>query len=211
MEHQENSKVYGYQRVSSRQQNLERQQEALLSYGVLERDIYSDKVSGKDFNRNEYILLKEKLLRSGDTLVVKELDRLGRNYEMLKLEWKELHDKGIEVVVLDMPILSTKDKSDLEKKLTSNLVFELLAYLAEKERLKNRERQAEGILIAKASGKYKGRKRIERINFDEVYKQCHSGEITATEAMRQLNMKPNTFYRRVREWKEKTNVVNFEG
>ena len=116
-------------------------------------------LSGKDFNRNGYLKLKNSLLRDGDTLVIKELDRLGRNMDMIKNEWQEIQSKGIDIVVLDTPILNTKNKSDLEKKLIANIVFELLTYMAEKERIKIKTRQAEGIAAAKARGVRFGRKR----------------------------------------------------
>lgn len=196
------SKTYGYCRVSTTNQNIERQKKALLKYGVNERDIIIDEISGKDFNRDNYILLKDKLLRAGDTLVITELDRFGRNYEEIKREWKELIEKGINIVVLDMPIISTGDKGDTTKKLIANIVFHLLAYMAEKEREKIKERQRQGINIAKAKGKYKGRKKIESKDFERVYIQWKSGEVTAKKAMELLNMKPNTFYRRAKEYEK---------
>lgn len=195
-----NSKIYGYIRVSSKEQNLDRQRQSLTDYGIDERDIIEDKQSGKDFDRSGYLTLKNSLLRSGDTLVIKELDRLGRNMDMIKTEWRELQDKGIDIIVMDTPILNTKDKTDLEKKLISNIVFELLAYMAEKERIKIRTRQAEGIAIAKGKGVYKGRKKIINDNFESVYKEWKAGKITAVKAMELLNMKKNTFYRRVKEF-----------
>jgi len=197
-----NSKVYGYIRVSSKDQHLDRQLQALTEYGVNERDIIQDKQSGKDFDRNGYITLKNSLLCPGDTLIMKELDRLGRNMNMIKTEWRELQEKGIDIIVLDTPILNTKDKSDLEKKLIANIVFELLAYMAEKERIKTRARQAEGIMIAKTKGVYKGRKKIVNDNFETVYKEWKDGNITAVKAMDQLGMKKNTFYRRVKEYEK---------
>lgn len=196
------SKTYGYCRVSTTNQNIERQKKALLKYGVNERDIIIDEISGKDFNRDNYILLKDKLLRAGDTLVITELDRFGRNYEEIKREWKELIEKGINIVVLDMPIISTGDKGDITKKLIANIVFHLLAYMAEKEREKIKERQRQGINIAKAKGKYKGRKKIESKDFERAYIQWKSGEVTAKKAMELLNMKPNTFYRRAKEYEK---------
>ena len=129
-------KLYGYARVSTREQNLDRQIEELKKYGIEERDIITDKQSGKDFNRNGYKTLKESLLRKGDTLVIKELDRLGRDMEQIKQEWRALEEAGINLIVLDNPILNTEGKTDLEKKLISNIVFELLSYMAEKERQK---------------------------------------------------------------------------
>ncbi|MEN7752677.1 recombinase family protein, partial [Clostridioides difficile] len=139
------SKVYGYARVSTQEQSFDRQIQALEKYGVNSRDIVMEKQSGKDFNRPLYQNLKENMLRAGDTLVVKELDRLGRDMEMIKSEWQYLIDKGVNIIILDTPILNTSNKTNLEKSLISNIVFELLSYMAEKERLKIRQRQMEGI------------------------------------------------------------------
>lgn len=194
------NKIFGYIRVSSKEQNTDRQKQALLQYGVDERDIIEDKVSGKDFDRNGYLTLKNSLLRDGDTLVIKELDRLGRNMDMIKNEWQEIQSNGIDIVVLDTPILNTKNKSDLEKKLIANIVFELLTYMAEKERIKIKTRQAEGIAIAKNKGLYKGRKKIVNENFKNVYDDWKIGKLTAVEAIEMLDMKKSTFYRRVKEF-----------
>lgn len=194
------NKIFGYIRVSSKEQNTDRQKQALLEYGVDERDIIEDKVSGKDFNRNGYLTLKNSLLRDGDTLVIKELDRLGRNMDMIKNEWQEIQSIGIDIVVLDTSILNTKNKSDLEKKLIANLVFELLTYMAEKERIKIRTRQAEGIALAKCKGLYKGRKKIVNENFKNVYDDWKKGKLTAVKAIEMLDMKKSTFYRRVKEY-----------
>jgi DNA invertase Pin-like site-specific DNA recombinase len=194
------NKIFGYIRVSSKEQNTDRQKQALLEYGVDERDIIEDKVSGKDFNRNGYLTLKNSLLRDGDTLVIKELDRLGRNMDMIKNEWQEIQSNGIDIVVLDTPILNTKNKSDLEKKLIANIVFELLTYMAEKERIKIKTRQAEGIAIAKSKGLYKGRKKIVNENFKNVYDDWKNRKLTAVKAIEMLDMKKSTFYRRVKEY-----------
>lgn len=194
------NKIYGYIRVSSKEQNTDRQKQALLEYGVDERDIIEDKISGKDFNRNGYLPLKNSLLRDGDTLVIKELDRLGRNMDMIKNEWQKIQSNGIDIVVIDTPILNTRNKSGLEKKLIANIVFELLTYMAEKERIKIRKRQAEGIAIAKKNGIYKGRKKIVNENFENVYDEWKNGKLTAVKAMEILDMKKSTFYRRVKEY-----------
>lgn len=194
------NKIYGYIRVSSKEQNTDRQKQALLEYGVDERDIIEDKVSGKDFNRNGYLTLKNSLLRDGDTLVIKELDRLGRNMDMIKNEWQEIQSNGIDIVVLDTLILNKKNKSSLEKKLIANIVFELLTYMAEKERIKIKTRQAEGIAIAKSKGLYKGRKKIVNENFKSVYDNWKKGKLTAVKAIEILDMKKSTFYRRVKEY-----------
>ena len=199
-------KIYGYCRVSSKEQNLDRQITALKEYGVDERDIITDKQSGKDFNREGYQSLKNTLLRDGDTLVIKELDRLGRDMQQIKEEWHQLQENGINIVVIDNPILNTEGKTDLEKTLISNIVFELLSYMAEKERAKIRQRQREGIeaLKNKNGGKGIGRPRAEYPQMWEWhYTQWKNGEITAVKAMELLELKKNTFYKLVKEYEGK--------
>ena len=197
-----NRKVYGYARVSSKEQNLDRQIKALENYGVDTRDIILDKQSGKNFDREGYLTLKNILLRPKDTLVITELDRLGRNMSMIKDEWNDLQKKQISIVVLDNPILNTEGKNDLEKNLISNLVFELLAYLAEKEREKIKKRQLEGIeaLKIRNGGKGIGRPAIGKPdNWNKVYNMWKEKEITAVAAMELLKLKKNTFYKLVKE------------
>ena len=193
-------RVYGYARVSSTEQHLDRQIEALSAYGVEDRHIITDKQSGKNFDRPGYQTLKEQLLRSGDVLVIKELDRLGRNYEQIKVEWHDLRQLGVDIVVLDMPVLSTADKSDLEKLLIANIVFELLAYLSETERIKIKTRQAEGVDAARKKGIKFGRPKtkIPQDFMDEVRK-WQAGEQTAIATMQALNLKRTTFYKLVKE------------
>ena len=198
-------KIYGYARVSTKEQNLDRQLEALKGYGVDERDIITDKASGKNFNREGYTTLKNSLLRKDDTLVIKELDRLGRDMAQIKEEWQELQAKGINIIVIDTPILNTEGKTDLEKQLISNIVFELLSYMAEKERAKIKQRQAEGIqaLRDKNNGKAKGRPRVEAPeNFKEEYENWKSGKQTATETFTKLGLSKAKFYRLVKELEE---------
>lgn len=196
-------KIYGYARVSSKEQNLDRQLEALKEYGIEDRDIITDKASGKDFNRQGYLMLKEQLLRSGDTLVIKELDRLGRDMDMIKEEWNYLIKMGIDIVVIDTPILNTTNKGDLEKKLISNIVFELLTYMAQKEREKIKSRQREGIAQAKAQGKHLGRPKAEYpSNWEEVYNKWKSKEINGKSAMEQMNLTRTTFYKLVKLYEE---------
>lgn len=197
-----NGKTFGYARISSADQNVSRQVEALTEYVIDERDIFIDKLSGKDFNRENYILLK-RILRAGDTLVIKELDRLGRNMDGIKQEWDYFLREKINVVILDMPLLNTEKKSDLEKRLISDIVLSLLSYLAEKERQKIRQRQKEGIEIAKSRGIYKGRKRKELEEFNNVYQRWKKDQITALGACRELNISSPTFYRRVKEIENK--------
>lgn len=196
--------IFAYLRVSSQDQNLERQIEAVKEYesssGIKIDRLFQDKQSGKSFDRPQYQALKG-TLRTGDTLIIKELDRLGRNMEQVKKEWLEIQELGVDIVVIDTPILNTSNKTDLEKRLISNIVFELLSYMAEKERLKIRQRQREGIDIAKQKGKHLGRpKRNLPVQWDEIYAKWTAKEITAVEAMRMLDMKKSAFYRAVKEY-----------
>lgn len=200
--------IFAYVRVSSKDQNIERQLQAVREYqgGISDECIYIDKESGKDFNREQYQELK-KILRKGDTLIIKELDRLGRNMEAMKEEWNELLRRGVNIIVLDTPILNTINKSDLEKNLISNIVFELLSYMAEKERLKNKQRQAEGIAIAKEQGKYTGREkgttRVSPKDFEKVYRQWKEDKITVVQAVKLLDYKSRTsFYNMVKVFEE---------
>lgn len=202
------TKVYGYARVSSKEQNLDRQLIALKEYGVEENNIKFDKASGKDFNREGYQNLKNELLRSGDTLVIKELDRLGRDMNMIKEEWQELIKMGINIVVIDTEILNTQGKSDLEKNLISNIVFELLSYMAEKERQKIKTRQKEGIeaLKERNGGKGIGRPSAEYPdNWKGVYDNWKAKNIKANEAIEQLGMKRTTFYKLVKQYESESN------
>lgn len=214
-------KIYGYARVSTKEQNLERQMEAIHNYckenniELDERDLISEKQSGKDFNREGYLTLKNSLLRYGDTLIIKELDRLGRDMTMIKEEWQELQRKGVSIIVIDTPILNTVGKTDLEKNLISNIVFELLSYMAEKERMKIKQRQAEGIALMKVDENGKrislrpGKGAIGRpsltypTNWNEVYEQWKGGEITATKAMELTELKKTSFYKLVKEYESK--------
>ncbi|WP_035771340.1 recombinase family protein [Clostridium cadaveris] len=204
------NKTFAYLRVSTKDQNIDRQRESVLQYcednniEIQERDIITDKQSGKDFNREGYQTLKNSLLRSGDTLIIKELDRLGRDMTMIKEEWQFLERKGISIVVIDTPILNTVGKSDLEKTLISNIVFELLSYMAEKERLKIKQRQAEGIAAAKSKGKKFGRPTISYPdNWEEVYTKLKDGKITAVKAMELTSMKKTSFYKLIKQYENK--------
>lgn len=200
-------KTFYYARVSTKDQNIDRQLEAFKEYGVQdERDIIIDKASGKDFNREGYKLLTTQLLREGDTLVIKELDRLGRNMDQIKKEWNNLIEKGINIIVIDTPILNTSGKTDLEKKLISNIVFELLSYMAQKERDKIKQRQAEGIkaLRDRNNGKGIGRPKTDYpSNWNEVYTAWKNGEVTAKVAMDQVGLKRTTFYKLAKEYEAK--------
>ena len=194
------NKSFFYGRVSTKEQNEERQLQAARDFGINERDIYIDKISGKDFNREQYQILKGQL-REGDLLVILSIDRLGRNYDQILTEWRDIINLGCDVVVLDMPLLDTRNTDGgLTKRFISDLFLQVLSYVAEQERINIRNRQRQGIEIAKANGKYKGRKPIETENFATVYDEWKNGSITARKAMETLNIKPNTFYRRVKSY-----------
>ena len=217
-----NNKIFGYVRVSTKDQKEDRQIAAIKEYckdnniELGERDIIIDKESGKDFNRQGYQTLKTQLARQGDTIIIKELDRLGRNMEQIKEEWQDLIKQGINIIVIDTPILNTSNKTDLEKTLISNIVFELLSYMAEKERQKIRQRQREGIEQAQAQGKHLGRPSItfdtleqeQRELIKEYYPIWKSGEITATKFMEIVDLKRNTFYKIMKEYKVKERGLN---
>jgi len=187
---------YGYMRVSSEEQNSDRQKQALLDQGINKNMIFEDKISGKDFNRPEYTLLKEKILREGDTLFIKELDRLGRNARLIKKEWEELMEMGVSIVVLDMSILDTREYKNGMEEVITNIVLELLSYMAEKERENIRKRQREGIKQAKKQGKHLGRPRLEMPDdFGEYYKKVYiDDEMKAVEAMKEMELTKTKFY-----------------
>ena len=194
------NKQFFYGRVSTKEQNEERQLVAAREFGIEERDIYIDKKSGKDFDREQYQILKGQL-REGDLLVILSIDRLGRNYDQIINEWRDIINLGCDIVVLDMPLLDTRNNDGgLTKRFISDLFLQILSYVSEQERINIRSRQRQGIEIAKAQGKYKGRKPIFVENFPMIYEQWKNGELTARQAMRTLEIKPNTFYRRVKEY-----------
>ena len=198
-----------YARVSSRDQSLERQLVAAREVGIDKDYIFIEKSSGKDFKRPEYQLMK-RMLRNNDILYIKSLDRLGRNKQMILDEWRKLtRIKHVDVVVIDMPLLNTtkyKDMNGIEI-LISDLILQLLSYMAEDERKRIKDRQTEGIRIALDKGIKFGRKKIE-INekFESVYADWKDKKITAVHAMKLLGMKNNTFYRRVKEYE--ANLTN---
>ena len=199
-------KNFFYARVSSKDQILERQIVEAKKLGIEDEYIFLETASGKDFKRPEYQLLK-RMLREGDTLYIKSLDRLGRNKQMILDEWNELvRIKNVNIIILDMPLLDTtkyKDMNGLES-LISDIILQLLSYMAEDERTRIKERQKEGIRAALDKGIKFGRPRIEPgDNFEEVYKMWKSNQITAVKAMQLLDLKNNTFYRRVKDYESK--------
>mgnify|MGYP002678400001 FL=1 len=187
-------KIYGYIRVSSCDQKEIRQSDALKEAGVDEKHIYIDKQSGKDFNRPEYKKLLKKI-KKDDLLVIKSIDRLGRNYEEILLQWRVLTKEiGIDIVVLDMPLLDTRRGKDLMGTFLSDIVLQVLSFVAENERQNIRQRQAEGIAAAKARGVRFGRppKPLPE-NFIGIYRSWKSGNLTGTEAAKQCGMPLSTF------------------
>ncbi len=196
------NKVFGYARVSSKEQNEERQLNAFKEFGIDERDIYVDKQSGKDFNRDNYLVLKH-ILRENDLLVIKSIDRLGRNYNMIIEEWKDItQNTKPDIVVIDMPLLDTRNNKDLLGTFISDLILQILSYVAEQERIFIKQRQKEGIENALNKGVKFGRPKIEKpANFDNVINQWKKKEIKSKDAMSMLNLKPNTFYNLLKDTK----------
>lgn len=186
--------IYGYIRVSSRDQNENRQLIALKEVGVSDKNIYLDKQSGKDFNRPQYKKLLRKL-KKDDLLYIKSIDRLGRNYEEILQQWRVLtKEKGIDIVVLDMPLLDTRRGKDLMGTFLSDIVLQVLSFVAENERTNIRQRQAEGIATAKAKGVRFGRPpKPLPDNFHSCYQRWKRGEITGTAAAKECGMPLATF------------------
>ena len=186
--------IYGYIRVSTREQNEDRQVIALHEVGVPEKNIYMDKQSGKDFNRSQYKKLLRKM-KKDDLLCIKSIDRLGRNYEEILAQWRILtKDKGIDIMVLDMPLLDTRRGKDLMGTFLSDIVLQVLSFVAENERVNIRQRQAEGIADAKAKGVRFGRvPKPLPPNFRTVYQRWKHGEITGTAAAKECGMPLSTF------------------
>jgi DNA invertase Pin-like site-specific DNA recombinase len=204
-------KTFGYIRVSSKDQNIDRQLAEMKALGIDDRDIYIDKESGKDFDRPMYQALK-RTLRAGDLLYVKSIDRFGRNSREIKREWEEItQDIGADIRVIDMPLLDTTQHKDTLGNFVSELVLQVLSFVAEKERENIRQRQAEGIAVAKAKGKHLGRPRVsldtltkqQRQLLDENYPRWKSGEITAVQFMDMLGLKKTTFYKIVKEYEQR--------
>ena len=203
-----NNITFGYIRVSSKDQNEARQIEKMQELGIDERHIFIDKNSGKDFDREQYKAMVT-MMREGDTLYISSIDRLGRDYKEILEQWRIItKEKNADIVVLDMPLLDTRKDKDLTGVLISDIVLQLLSYVAEKERANIRARQAEGIAIAKAKGVYKGRKPIEvdKDKFEQIYGEVTRGERTNRYAMQKLGLKPNTYYRIVDAYKTKTGL-----
>ncbi len=194
--------IYGYIRVSSRDQNEDRQTAAFRELDIPEKNIFMDKQSGKDFDRPSYKRMMRQI-RKEDLLYIKSIDRLGRNYEEIQEQWRILtREKGADIVVLDMPLLDTRRGKDLMGTFLSDIVLQVLSFVAENERISIRQRQAEGIAAAKARGVRFGRPPGPLPdNFHEMYQLWQSGKITADAAAKACRMPPTTFRYRAAGYK----------
>lgn len=191
---------YGYVRVSTKEQNEQRQLIALRDFGIPDKHIFVDKQSGKDFERTNYKRMIRKV-KSGDTIVIKSIDRLGRNYDEILTQWRVLtKEKQVAIVVLDMPLLNTMQDRDLTGTLIADIVLQLLSYVAQTEREFIHQRQAEGIAAAKKQGVQFGRRPMERpAAFEELSTLWRNHEISARAAARKLGITHSTFLRWVKE------------
>lgn len=202
MERKTEKRVFGYMRVSSKTQNEARQRDALIKAGVLERDIYFDQQSGKDFSRPAYQAMIQ-ALQPGDEVIILDLDRLGRNYQEMAREWNYItNEKGCDIRILNFPLLSTaQEEKSLDRQFLANMIFQILSYVAEKEREEIRNRQREGIESARIKGVKFGRNRIPKPeSFDKTYQRVLRREITNRQAMEELGLKVNTYYAFVKEY-----------
>lgn len=194
--------IYGYVRVSSTDQNEDRQMIALSEVGVLKKNIFMDKMSGKDFERPQYQKLLKKL-KPDDLLYVLSIDRLGRNYEEIQKQWRIItKEKNVDVCVIDMPLLDTRQGKDLMGTFIADLVLQILSFVAQSERENIKKRQAEGIAAAKAKGVRFGRpEKNVPDNFGSLIKQWELKKLPLPEVLKQCNMSEATFYRRLREYR----------
>lgn len=194
-------KIYGYVRVSSTDQNEDRQMIAMSDNNVPKGNIYIDKQSGKDFERPQYKKLIKKL-KAGDLLYILSIDRLGRNYEDIQKQWRILtKDIGIDICVIDMPLLDTRNGKDLMGTFIADLVLQILSFVAQSERENIKKRQAQGIAAAKAKGVKFGRPEVPMPDdFDKYIYKWEKGQITTTEILKITGLTKSTFYRKVREY-----------
>lgn len=209
------AEAYGYVRVSSKEQNPQRQIDQMRAEGLDDRHIFIDRQSGKDFDRKAYNLLigtesTVSLLRRGDLLIIQSLDRLGRNYSDIQNEWKRItKDIGADIRVLDMPLLNTTTLTEsLDNLFVKDLVFQILCYVAEKERANIKARQKEGIEAAKRAGRTLGRPKAEYPeNWDELYRDWQLGKVTAHQIMADTGIKKSTFYKLARLYDEENGLT----
>lgn len=194
--------IYGYIRVSSTDQNEDRQLDAMRELNIPQEHIFTDKQSGKDFNRPQYQRLIE-TLQTGDLLYVLSIDRLGRNYDEIQNQWRILtKERGIDIAVIDMPLLDTRNGKDLMGTFIADLVLQILSFVAHSERDNIKKRQAEGIKAARARGVHMGRPvKTPPENFIELAKQWERGKLSTTELIWQTGLTESTLYRRLREHK----------
>ena len=196
-------KKYGYVRVSSIDQNEERQMIEMVNAGICQRNIFKDKQSGKDFNRENYQKLVKKL-KAKDVLYVLSIDRLGRNYEEIQNEWRFLtREKKVDICVIDMPLLDTRNGKDLMGTFIADLVLQILSFVAQNERENIHNRQAQGIAAAKARGVHMGRPEKETPHdFEDIITMWKSGKITQRDAIKMCSMSKSTFFRKIKNLKE---------
>lgn len=202
--------IYGYARVSTKDQNEDRQVEAFKEFGVPEDNILIDKKSGKDFEREDYKLLKRFLARTkNNVLVIKSIDRLGRNYKQIQEEWRVItQELKTDIVVLDMPMLDTRQYKDTMGTFIADLVLQVLSFMAEQERKNIKSRQAEGIAVAQANGKKFGRPKIELPEgFEKEYSLWKAGEQTAKATMEKMGLKRGKFYMFVKDFENAGNIA----
>ncbi len=196
-------KIYGYVRVSTQEQNEDRQLIAMHEYGVPNENIFHDKQSGKDFNRPQYIKMKE-TIKEGDLLVIKSIDRLGRNYEDIPEQWRILTKEiKVDIFVIDMPLLDTRKYKDLMGTFIADLVLQVLSFVSQVERDSIRQRQAEGIAAAKAKGIRFGRpaKKLPP-DFNNIVTSWKTGQIDLNQALKYCGMGKTTFYNALKEQKQ---------
>ena len=203
-----NNKVYGYIRVSTQEQNIERQMIALLDAGMDTKDIYIDKQSGKNFKRPAYVRMMRRV-REGDLIIVKSIDRLGRNYQEIMEQWRVItKEKKVDIRILDMPLLDTTRTKDLLGTFISDVVLQLLSFVAENERNNIRQMQAEFIAAAKARGIRFGKPKIPMPdNFQELYQQWEMDYISTEDFAALCHVGRSTLYKRIREYRE---LIHFE-
>ena len=195
--------TYAYIRVSTAEQNHDRQLDAMTALGIPAAHIFTDKQSGKDFNRPAYRALLRKL-KPGDTLYIQSIDRLGRNYEEIQNQWRVLtKDKGADIAVLDMPLLDTRQGKDLMGTFIADLVLQILSFAAQNERDSIRNRQAQGIAAAKARGTHMGRPaKPPPDRFGAIVKKWERRQISTEQALKQCKMGRSTFFQKVREYRQ---------
>lgn len=202
-------RTYGYVRVSAADQNEDRQMIAMRERGVKPSNIYMDKQSGKDFNRVQYLRMAGQL-EEGDLLYILSIDRLGRNYEEIQNQWRILtKETGVDICVIDMPLLDTRNGKDLMGTFIADLVLQILSFVAESERVNIKKRQEQGIAAAKAKGVRFGRPEVEMpLEFPKIVKEWEKKKISFWEALQKSGLSQATFYRRLREYRIMNGMIS---